>query len=124
MICSDEEWKKIPESQRKELGLTIDNDGEFYMNFSSDFLRYFGKLEIVHKTPEKMMADQGSEINYEVTYFKGAWDANTAGGCGNDSIGEFNESTYTKYFVISIVSSRQLCQEPPVYVHADRPGHH
>ena len=100
MICSDEEWKRIPDSQKKALGLTIDNDGEFYMHFNLDFLRYFGGLEIVHKTPGKMMADQGSEIKYEVTYFQGTWDATTAGGCGNDSIRELNESISTKYFVI------------------------
>ena len=93
MICSDEEWKKVPDSQRKELGLTIDNDGEFYMHFKSDFLRYFGKLDIVHKTPKTMMVDQGSEIKYEVMYFQGAWEGSTAGGCGNDSIGKFHKST-------------------------------
>lgn len=88
MIYSDAEWRKITDSQRRALGLTFDNDGEFYMNFNRDFLRYFGEVEIVHKTPGKMMADQGSEIKYEVMYFQGAWDGNTAGGCGNDSIGD------------------------------------
>ena len=36
------------------------------------------------------MADQGADVKYEVMYFQGAWDRNqgTAGGCGNDSIGE------------------------------------
>ena len=99
-IYSDDEWRRITDSERRALGLTFDNDGEFYMNFNRDFLRYFGEVEIVHKTPGKMMADQGSEIKYEVTYFQGTWDATTAGGCGNDSIRELNESISTKYFVI------------------------
>ena len=90
MIYSDGEWRRIPESQRRELGLTFEHDGEFYMDFN-DFHQYFGSVEIVHKTPGKMMADQGSEIKYEVMYFQGAWDSNTAGGCGNDSIGKINK---------------------------------
>ena len=96
MICSDKEWKRLTDSQRRELGVTNDKDGEFYMNFSLDFLKYFGEIEIVHKTPSKMMADQGSNIKYEVMYFHGAWDTNTAGGCGNDSAGELNESIFNK----------------------------
>ena len=89
-ICSDDEWRRITESQKRVLGLTFDNDGEFYMNFNRDFLRYFGEVEIVHKTPEKMMEDQWSDIKYEMMYcFKGEWDSNTAGGCWDNSIGEF-----------------------------------
>ena len=122
MIYSDDEWRRITDSQRRALGLTFDNDGEFYMNFNRDFLRFFGEVEIVHKTPGKMMADQGSEIKYEVMYFQGAWEGSTAGGCGNDSIGQFHKST--RNIVVLVTNSRQLCQEPPVCVHADRPGHH
>ena len=68
--------------------MTFDDDGEFYMNFNRDFLRYFGEVEIVHKTPAKMLEEQSSNIKYEVFYFRGAWSnrRGTAGGCGNDSI--------------------------------------
>ena len=64
----------------------------------SDFLRYFGKLEIVHKTLKTMIANQGLDIKYEVMYFQGAWEGSTAGGCGNDSIGKFHKSTLPKSF--------------------------
>ena len=58
------------------------------MKFNRDFLRYFGEVEIVHKTPAKMLEEQSSNIKYEVFYFRGEWSnrGGTAGGCGNDSI--------------------------------------
>ena len=59
------------------------------MNFNRDFLRYFGEVEIVHKTPAQMLTEQTSERRYEVMYFTGTWRGETAGGCGNDSISNF-----------------------------------
>ena len=87
-IFRDREWRKISDYQKNQLGLTFDDDGEFYMNFNRDFLRYFGEVEIVHKTPAKMLEEQSSRIKYEVFYFRGEWSnrRGTAGGCGNDSI--------------------------------------
>ena len=57
------------------------------MNFNRDFVKYFGEVEIVHKTPEKMLQEQKSSTKYDVMYFQGAWTSQTAGGCGNDTIG-------------------------------------
>ena len=34
----DREWKNLSSSVKQELGLTFDNDGEFYMSFNRDFL--------------------------------------------------------------------------------------
>ena len=56
------------------------------MNFNLDFLKYFGEVEIVHKTPSSMIEQQSSRRKYEVIYFQGAWRGETAGGCGNDTI--------------------------------------
>jgi len=63
----DDEWRKLSKSQKEKLGLTFENDGEFYMEFN-DFLTYFGGVEIVHKTPSKMMRDQTSKNRYEVIF--------------------------------------------------------
>ena len=60
------------------------------MNFNRDFIKYFGEVEIVHLTLEKMLEEQKSSTKYEVMYFQGAWTSQTAGGCGNDSIGKIN----------------------------------
>ena len=69
--------------------MTFDDDGEFYMDFNLDFLKYFGEIEIVHKTPASMMEQQSSNRKYEVIPFQGAWTEETAGGCGNDTIRNF-----------------------------------
>ena len=53
---SDRNWGMIPEHKRRELGLTFDDDGEFYMSFR-DFLTYFGELEICHLTPDSLEDD-------------------------------------------------------------------
>ena len=89
-LFSDSEWRKISSHDKQRLGLIFKNDGEFYMNFNRDFIKYFGEVEIVHKTPEKMLQEQKSSTKYEVMYFQGAWTSQTAGGCGNDSIGKIN----------------------------------
>ena len=117
IIFRDDEWRRITDSQKRALGLTFDNDGEFYMNFNRDFLRYFGEVEIVHKTPGKMMADQGSEIKYEVMYFQGAWDSNTAGGCGNDSIGKFLKSKFAKIYCHLCTFQATLSRTPNMCSH-------
>ena len=37
------EWRFIPESEKEELGLTFDDDGEFWMSFK-DFTSHFDRL--------------------------------------------------------------------------------
>ncbi|NXO91056.1 CAN5 protein, partial [Certhia brachydactyla] len=61
---SSEEWKKVSDSERKNLGLTIENDGEFWMTFE-DWCKNFTDVDIcrtvntsyfsLHKTWEKEM---------------------------------------------------------------------
>ncbi|NXM52406.1 CAN5 protein, partial [Illadopsis cleaveri] len=80
---SSEEWRKVSDSERKNLGLTVENDGEFWMTFE-DWCKNFTDVDIcrtvntsyfsLHKTWEK-------EIMF------GAWEKhpepllNRAGGC-------------------------------------------
>ncbi|NXR83412.1 CAN5 protein, partial [Pycnonotus jocosus] len=80
---SSEEWKKVSDSERKNLGLTVENDGEFWMTFE-DWCKNFTDVDIcrtvntsyfsLHKTWEKEM-------------MSGAWTKhpepllNRAGGC-------------------------------------------
>jgi hypothetical protein len=84
-IFSHMNWKVISSDVQNKLSLTKDSDGEFYMSFNRDFLRYFGELELVHLTPGSMYEDKSSE-KYDVFPFRGKWAGETAGGCGNDFI--------------------------------------
>ena len=88
-VYRDAEWRGLSRAAKEELGLTFDDDGEFYMNFNIDFLRFFGEAEIVHKTPCSMVEEQAGCRKYEVIHWRGAWRGDTAGGCGNDTIRNF-----------------------------------
>ncbi|KGL73760.1 Calpain-5 [Tinamus guttatus] len=80
---NSEEWKKVSSSECKRLGLTVENDGEFWMTFE-DWCKNFTDVDIcrivntsyfsIHKTWEKKM-------------MQGAWTKNSepllnrSGGC-------------------------------------------
>uniref|UniRef100_A0A663EV03 Calpain 6 n=1 Tax=Aquila chrysaetos chrysaetos TaxID=223781 RepID=A0A663EV03_AQUCH len=80
---NSEEWKKVSSSECKSLGLTLENDGEFWMTFE-DWCKNFTDVDIcrivntsyfsIHKTWEKKM-------------MHGAWTKNSepllnrSGGC-------------------------------------------
>ncbi|XP_063061438.1 calpain-5a isoform X2 [Engraulis encrasicolus] len=59
---SSEEWQKVSKSEREKLGVTVEDDGEFWMNFE-DFCKYFTDLILcrlintsylsIHKTWEE-----------------------------------------------------------------------
>lgn len=75
------EWDAIPRAQRKQIGLTIDNDGEFWMNFS-DFLRYFDRVEICNLSPDPLDDPEASQRGWQVSSIDGEWvKGSTAGGC-------------------------------------------
>ncbi|GJQ77204.1 hypothetical protein Trydic_g14875 [Trypoxylus dichotomus] len=80
------EWRFIPESEKEELGLTFDDDGEFWMSFK-DFQRYFDRLEICNLNPDSLTEDEiqeGNKKKWEVSFYEGEWVRGvTAGGCRN-----------------------------------------
>jgi len=74
------EWRFISEAERKEIGLTFSDDGEFWMAFS-DFSKNFQKLEICHLGPSEL--DPGTK-RWEATQLEGSWKKRiNAGGCRN-----------------------------------------
>lgn len=84
---SDEDsyWNSLPSYIKRDLGLTFDSDGEFYMCFNRDFLKFFGELEIVHLCPGSMLRQSTQDqMKHEVFYFHGEWTGESAAGCGND----------------------------------------
>ena len=78
------------------------SDGEFYMNFNRDFVKYFDTIELVHLKPHavgrfsRLESCIDAETNFESFYFSGKWDRKlkTAGGCGNGN--NFSEFNYTQ----------------------------
>merc|ERR1712126_419619 len=47
------EWSLIPQSEKDELGLTFDEDGEFWMSFA-EFQKNFERLEICNLSPDAL----------------------------------------------------------------------
>ncbi|KAG5888428.1 hypothetical protein JTB14_020203 [Gonioctena quinquepunctata] len=80
------EWRFISESEKEELGLTFDNDGEFWMSFK-DFQRHFSRLEICNLNPDSLSDEElreGHKKKWEMSVFDGEWVRGvTAGGCRN-----------------------------------------
>lgn len=79
------EWRYINEETKRSLGITFDDDGEFWMSFQ-DFLRYFDRIEICNLTPDCLSEDQLSrgKKRWEMSLFEGEWTPGvTAGGCRN-----------------------------------------
>nr|CAH8831496.1 unnamed protein product [Trichobilharzia regenti] len=83
------EWRSIPPDERKRIGLTFDEDGEFWMSFS-DFVHYFSRLELCHLGPESISYSPRATTRRRATHRwemireEGEWLRNsTAGGCSN-----------------------------------------
>ncbi|XP_052217041.1 calpain-5-like [Dreissena polymorpha] len=76
------EWKKVSESQKKELGLTFDDNGEFWMSYE-DFCHYFTSMDICHMFNTSFFSIQKTWREGKV---KGQWRTpDRCGGCGNHS---------------------------------------
>ncbi|VDI30156.1 calpain-5 [Mytilus galloprovincialis] len=41
------EWKKVSSGQKKDIGLTVEDNGEFWMSYE-DFVKYFNHVDICH----------------------------------------------------------------------------
>ncbi|XP_066959586.1 calpain-A-like isoform X3 [Macrobrachium rosenbergii] len=86
------EWGTIAPEDRERLGLTFDDDGEFWMSFL-DFIRNFTTVEICDVTPEVFdLGDEDEESNtaenilkrWQMVMYEGAWVSHhSAGGCRN-----------------------------------------
>ncbi|XP_025836402.1 calpain-B [Agrilus planipennis] len=80
------EWRFIPEHEKEDLGLTFDDDGEFWMSFK-DFQEHFTRLEICNLSPDSLSEEElmeGHKKKWEMSVFEGEWVRGvTAGGCRN-----------------------------------------
>jgi calpain len=80
------EWRFIPDEEKEEIGLTFDDDGEFWMSYK-DFQKSFSRLEICNLSPDSLSEEQllnTSKRKWEMSMFEGEWVRGvTAGGCRN-----------------------------------------
>jgi len=80
------EWRYIPESEKQEIGLVFENDGEFWMSYR-DFIKHFMRLEICNLNPDSLTEDEltaSDKKRWEMSVFEGEWVRGvTAGGCRN-----------------------------------------
>lgn len=76
------EWNKVSDSQKKELGLTFDDNGEFWMSYE-DFCHYFTSIDVCHMIN---MSFFSFKKTWREAKMNGTWKRpDRAGGCGNHS---------------------------------------
>ncbi|XP_041353027.1 calpain-A-like isoform X3 [Gigantopelta aegis] len=78
------EWQYIPEEEKQEIGLTFDDDGEFWMSYK-DFSMNYHKLEICNLGPDSLDdEDLGDKKKWEMSKHDAEWVRRVnAGGCRN-----------------------------------------
>ncbi|KAJ7374387.1 hypothetical protein OS493_007489 [Desmophyllum pertusum] len=77
------EWRKLSDSDKRDMNLDFKDDGEFWMSFE-DFSTYYDKLEICHLGPDSAKTEADDKCNWEGRTEKGAWiRGSSAGGCRN-----------------------------------------
>ncbi|TGZ62116.1 hypothetical protein CRM22_007626 [Opisthorchis felineus] len=78
------EWNQIPAETRQLVGLTFEDDGEFWMSYT-DFISNFEKLEICHLGPQSLGgAGELPGRKWEMCVEHGSWVPRvSAGGCRN-----------------------------------------
>jgi calpain, invertebrate len=88
------EWQTLSDNEKKELGIVIDNDGEFWMSFH-DFLENMDGLQICHLTldaftEELLEKDDDSDIRWHCETYQGEWIPGiNAGGSGKGDRAKF-----------------------------------
>ncbi|XP_046628008.1 calpain-A-like [Neodiprion virginianus] len=89
------EWKCIPESNKKTLGLKIDDDGEFWMSFE-DFQGFFRDIEVCYLNPVSS-TDTNSKKKWQTYAFEGKWVRGVTAGGDGTSLGTFHQNP--QYFI-------------------------
>ncbi|KAK3800956.1 hypothetical protein RRG08_001204 [Elysia crispata] len=77
------EWQLVSTSEREEIGLTFDHDGEFWMTFE-DFKKNFDLLEVCHLGVDSLELETDPSIEWVSRKEHGSWVRRvSAGGCRN-----------------------------------------
>ncbi|XP_076044620.1 calpain-A-like isoform X3 [Oratosquilla oratoria] len=88
------EWNSLSAEEKARLGITFDDDGEFWMTYQ-DLISNFTTIEICDMSPEAFEVDENDEdllqnlsqekdMRWKMVMFEGAWvNGVSAGGCRN-----------------------------------------
>ncbi|XP_023323290.1 calpain clp-1 [Eurytemora carolleeae] len=99
----DELWSKVEEEKKHEMGLHYMNDGEFWMEFFTDFCNQFEEVSICTLGPDFDHDGQVDSAKYVKIIF-GEWMTGmTAGGCRND----LNRFATNPQFLLNINQAEQ-----------------
>lgn len=83
---SSEEWQKVSKSEREKMGVTVEDDGEFWMTFD-DFIANFTDLILCRLINTSYLS---LHKTWEEAVMRGSWHRhddpllNRAGGCANN----------------------------------------
>ncbi|MEQ2199448.1 Calpain-5, partial [Xenoophorus captivus] len=93
---SSEEWKKVSKSERERMGVTVQDDGEFWMTFD-DFIANFTDLILCRLINTSYLS---LHKTWEEAVMRGSWSRhddplrNRAGGCSNNKHSFFQNPQY------------------------------
>uniref|UniRef100_G3MR51 Calpain catalytic domain-containing protein n=1 Tax=Amblyomma maculatum TaxID=34609 RepID=G3MR51_AMBMU len=86
------EWTQVSEEKRKEVGLVIKEDGEFWIS-EEDFIKSYQMLDFCHLDPGSTIGELkegGSKKRWETAKFEGSWMPGVnAGGSDTDDMEKF-----------------------------------
>jgi len=74
------QWRELSDSDKRSMGLTFEDDGEFWMSFR-DFISNFTTLEICMLGGDS--AVDSNQVAFNSRTEQGSWSSASAGGCRN-----------------------------------------
>ncbi|XP_064486076.1 calpain-A-like [Ornithodoros turicata] len=90
-----EQWKKVSRAKLEELGVTVRDDGEFWIE-ADYFLKRFMFVEMCHLNPASLEKDPDAKC-WETATFEGSWVTGVSAGGSSPSNDKY--STNPQYFV-------------------------
>jgi len=77
------EWQLLTNDERKRVGITVEQDGEFWMSYD-DFTSYFERLDLCTTSAQPLDEEKRKDHFWDTIAYDGAWIKETsAGGCRN-----------------------------------------
>jgi len=72
-------WSEIPTKMKKKLR-NMEKDGEFYISYNKDFLRYFINIDLIHLNPLRIELNEDRHTRkFDLAEFRGEWMRGAAG---------------------------------------------